>query len=107
MWFVKEQNEKKLLTRVMNITDVVAQCKDTGFEWFEQLLENVSSFPYTSSELDRTTDDLFNGLFCFLLLQLLKKEEESNAKNVMKACTNLVNCLVDNVLRLELTTGKE
>ena len=43
MWFsLKDQDDKKLLTRVMNITDVVAQCKDTGFEWFEQLLENVS-----------------------------------------------------------------
>ena len=44
MWFtpLKQEEDKKLLTRVMNIIDVVASCKDTGFEWFEQLLDNVS-----------------------------------------------------------------
>ena len=30
--------------RASNITDVVVACsKDTGYEWFEQLLETVSS----------------------------------------------------------------
>jgi len=43
MWFtpVPDRESQKLLTRVMNITDVVAACKETGHEWFEQLLENV------------------------------------------------------------------
>ena len=26
---------------MMNITDVVTMCRDTGLDWFEQLLENV------------------------------------------------------------------
>ena len=30
-----------LLTRCRNITDVVISCKDTGLEWFEQLLESM------------------------------------------------------------------
>ena len=44
MWFnpVRDKDQDKLLTRVMNITDVVLACRDTGYEWFEQLLENVS-----------------------------------------------------------------
>jgi hypothetical protein len=48
MWFTpvkansKELAASRLLQRVMNITDVVAACRDSGFEWLEQLLENVS-----------------------------------------------------------------
>jgi len=46
MWFMpvrgtKEATASRLLQRVMNITDVVAACRDTGFEWLEQLLDNV------------------------------------------------------------------
>ncbi len=45
MWFtpVRDKDQDKLLTRVMNITDVVLACRDTGYEWFEQLLDNVST----------------------------------------------------------------
>ena len=47
MWFTPladnaESRLLKLRTRVMNITDVVNACKDTGYEWFEHLLQNVS-----------------------------------------------------------------
>jgi len=49
MWFVpvrdtKEATASRLLQRVMNVTDVVAACRDTGFEWLEQLLDNVMLF---------------------------------------------------------------
>jgi len=37
----KDAMASRLLQRVMNITDVVAACRDTGFEWLEQLLDNV------------------------------------------------------------------
>jgi len=40
----KEAAANRLLQRVMNITDVVAACRDTGFEWLEQLLDNVICF---------------------------------------------------------------
>ena len=51
MWFTPKKNEGTrdqtiLVTRVMNITDVVAACKETGYEWFEVLLENVSCLAY-------------------------------------------------------------
>ena len=46
MWFTPlaenaESRVVRLRTRVMNITDVVNACKETGYEWFEHLLENV------------------------------------------------------------------
>jgi len=50
MWFTavklssKELSNSRLLQRVMNITDVVAACRDSGFEWLEQLLDNVSRY---------------------------------------------------------------
>ena len=40
----KESTASRLLQRVMNVTDVVAACRDTGFEWLEQLLDNVMLF---------------------------------------------------------------
>lgn len=40
----KEAMASRLLQRVMNVTDVVAACRDTGFEWLEQLLDNVLLF---------------------------------------------------------------
>ena len=47
MWFTplreKSSQTDRLLQRVRNITDVVTACKDTGCDWFEQLLTNVST----------------------------------------------------------------
>ena len=45
MWFVplRDKDSQKLLLRVMNITDVVHACRDAGYDWIEQLLENVSA----------------------------------------------------------------
>ena len=36
-----------------------------------------------------------------LMFQLLKKEEGANAKPVLLACEQMVNCLVENVMQLE------
>lgn len=77
MWFTavstRDKDSSKLLQRVVNITEVVAACKDTGYEFFEQLLEN-----------------------------LLKKDEDGNFnKGALTACRQIVDCLVENVLRLE------
>lgn len=48
MWFVplrergrSQEDNELLVTRAQNITDVVVACRDTGLEWFEQLLETV------------------------------------------------------------------
>ncbi|XP_059166950.1 nipped-B-like protein [Physella acuta] len=77
MWFTplgsRDKDTEKLVQKVMNITDVVAAAKDTSYEFFEQLLEN-----------------------------LLKKDEEGNYnKAAITACKQIVDCLVENVLRIE------
>lgn len=48
MWFVplrerhrSPDEDELLVTKCRNITDVVVACKDTGLEWFEQLLQTV------------------------------------------------------------------
>ncbi|THD18350.1 Cohesin loading factor subunit SCC2 [Fasciola hepatica] len=79
MWFspVRDKETVKLLRKVVNITDVVAACKDTGYEWFEQFLRS-----------------------------LLKKEEGEKVKPVEKACKQIVECLVQNIMRLEEISGQ-
>ncbi|MEE6458027.1 hypothetical protein FKM82_000154 [Ascaphus truei] len=74
LWFSPTpQNDKEAMTRkILNITDVVAACKDTGYDWFEQLLQN-----------------------------LLKVEEDATYKPVKKACTQLVDNLVEHILKYE------
>ncbi|XP_063475632.1 nipped-B-like protein isoform X4 [Symphalangus syndactylus] len=74
LWFTPTpHNDKEAMTRkILNITDVVAACRDTGYDWFEQLLQN-----------------------------LLKSEEDSSYKPVKKACTQLVDNLVEHILKYE------
>ncbi|XP_063310052.1 nipped-B-like protein isoform X2 [Pelobates fuscus] len=74
LWFTPTpQNDKEAMTRkILNITDVVAACRDTGYDWFEQLLQN-----------------------------LLKIEEDASYKPVKKACTQLVDNLVEHILKYE------
>ncbi|XP_033035269.1 nipped-B-like protein isoform X3 [Trachypithecus francoisi] len=74
LWFTPTpHSDKEAMTRkILNITDVVAACRDTGYDWFEQLLQN-----------------------------LLKSEEDSSYKPVKKACTQLVDNLVEHILKYE------
>uniref|UniRef100_A0A8C7X5K8 Nipped-B protein n=1 Tax=Oryzias sinensis TaxID=183150 RepID=A0A8C7X5K8_9TELE len=43
LWFSPTPNhDKEAMTRkILNITDVVLACKDSGYDWFEQLLQNL------------------------------------------------------------------
>ncbi|XP_035699183.1 nipped-B-like protein isoform X3 [Branchiostoma floridae] len=79
MWFspVKSSDEESLFRKVINITDVVDACKETGYDWFEQLLSN-----------------------------LLKAEENASYKPASKACVQITDCLVQNVLSLEEKTAE-
>ncbi|XP_064296096.1 nipped-B-like protein isoform X3 [Phalacrocorax carbo] len=76
LWFTPTpHHDKEAMTRkILNITDVVAACRDTGYDWFEQLLQN-----------------------------LLKSEEDASYKPVKKACTQLVDNLVEHILKYEET----
>lgn len=88
MWFtpVKERptlDTESLLRKVMNITDVVAASKDMGLEWFEQLL--VSLFKPKEDKDDST------------------KMQADPPRTLLTACKQIVDCLIENVLRLEET----
>ena len=105
MWFcpVKNHEEHRLLRRVMNITDVVAACRETGLDWFEQLLENVGCSHTLDIEVNshvKIVQHIESERF-LSCKQLLKKEEDSTVKPVEKACSQLISCLVENVLSLE------
>ncbi|XP_011863105.1 PREDICTED: nipped-B-like protein [Vollenhovia emeryi] len=88
MWFtpVRERptlDSESLLRKVMNITDVVAASKDMGLEWFEQLL--VSLFKPKEDKDDST------------------KMQTEPPRALLTACKQIVDCLIENVLRLEET----
>ncbi|XP_040014225.1 nipped-B-like protein isoform X2 [Xiphias gladius] len=74
LWFTPTpSHDKDAMTRkILNITDVVSACKDSGYDWFEQLLQN-----------------------------LLKSEEEATYKPAKKACVQLVDNLVEHILKYE------
>ncbi|XP_012219437.1 nipped-B-like protein A [Linepithema humile] len=88
MWFtpVRERptlDSESLLRKVINITDVVAASKDMGLEWFEQLL--VSLFKPKEDKDDST------------------KMQTEPPRVLLTACKQIVDCLIENVLRLEET----
>ncbi|KAM4635314.1 nipped-B-like protein B isoform 2-T2 [Polymixia lowei] len=74
LWFTPTpSHDKDAMTRkILNITDVVSACKDSGYDWFEQLLQN-----------------------------LLKSEEDASYKPARKACIQLVDNLVEHMLKYE------
>ncbi|KAM4527458.1 nipped-B-like protein B isoform 2-T4 [Odontesthes bonariensis] len=74
LWFSPtSSHDKEAMTRkILNITDVVLACKDSGYDWFEQLLQN-----------------------------LLKSEKDASYKPAMKACVQLVDNLVEHILKYE------
>ncbi|XP_014483167.1 PREDICTED: nipped-B-like protein B [Dinoponera quadriceps] len=92
MWFtpVRERptlDSESLLRKVMNITDVVAASKDMGLEWFEQLL--VSLFKPKEDKDDST------------------KMQTEPPRALLTACRQIVDCLIENVLRLEETNFED
>lgn len=98
MWFTPTKDDESLLRKVIHITDVVASSKDIGLEWFEQLLVSVS------------TSLFFDLVFLFMILQLYKPKEDKDdstkintepPKALLTACRQIVDCLIENILRLE------
>uniref|UniRef100_A0A3Q2QX81 Nipped-B protein n=1 Tax=Fundulus heteroclitus TaxID=8078 RepID=A0A3Q2QX81_FUNHE len=74
LWFspTPSHDEEAMKRKILNITDVVLACKDSGYDWFEQLLQN-----------------------------LLKSEEDASYKPTKKACVQLVDNLVEHILKYE------
>jgi len=87
MWFcpVREKPQldfTALMRKVMNITDVVAACRDTGLDWLEQLLQQLFR-PKEDKEIPTT------------------KVNVEPPRALLTACQQIVDCLVENILRLE------
>ncbi|XP_042215621.1 nipped-B-like protein isoform X2 [Homarus americanus] len=86
MWFtpVRERphlDEEALLRKVNNITEVVVACRDTGLDWFEQLLHSM--FKPREDKDDVT------------------KINTEPPKSLVTACKQIVDCLVRHILVLE------
>ncbi|KAK8753828.1 hypothetical protein OTU49_001786 [Cherax quadricarinatus] len=86
MWFtpVRERphlDEESLLRKVNNITEVVVACRDTGLDWFEQLLHSM--FKPREDKDDVT------------------KVNTEPPKSLVTACKQIVDCLVRHILVLE------
>ena len=65
----------------MNITDVVAACRDIGLDWFEQLLQQ-------RFRLKEDKEDVM-------------KANIKPSKAFFTACQQIVDCLDEHILRLE------
>uniref|UniRef100_A0A8C6XQP6 Nipped-B protein n=1 Tax=Naja naja TaxID=35670 RepID=A0A8C6XQP6_NAJNA len=120
LWFTPTpHNDKEAMTRkILNITDVVAACRDTGYDWFEQLLQNVLfvwtyvnndiSFPdsdnkgVNSSRLVACITTLF--LFSKIRPQLMVKHAMTMQPYLTTKCSNqndfMVICNVAKILEL-------
>ncbi|KAK7086913.1 hypothetical protein SK128_008836 [Halocaridina rubra] len=86
MWFtpVREKphvDEEALLRKVNNITEVVVACRDTGLDWFEQLLHSMFR---PKEDKDDVT-----------------KINTEPPKQLVTACKQIVDCLVRHILVLE------
>ncbi|XP_046841675.1 nipped-B-like protein isoform X2 [Xenia sp. Carnegie-2017] len=82
MWFVPVEKSKMhqdddLLKRATNIADLVTAFGESGGEWLQQLLENLIKNDEESDELS------------------------SASKQVLEACSQIVDCLVDRLLTIE------
>ncbi|XP_060516001.1 nipped-B protein [Cylas formicarius] len=86
MWFTPIKGDDSLLRKVMHITDVVASSKEIGLEWFEQLL--LSLYKPKEDKDDST------------------KINTEPPKALLSACRQIVDCLIENILRLEENSAR-
>lgn len=97
MWFlpVKEKplDTKTLMQKVMHITDVVHACQDIGLEWFEQLLQSLFKPRDEGKEKDEA-------------VVTTKHVQIEPPKQLLVACKQIVNCLIDYSVRLDSTDDK-
>ena len=78
---LKALNIIDVLLQAHNITDVVVSCRETGLEWFEQLLQTL--FKPKEDKNDAT------------------KVVQEAPKQLVLACQQIVDCLMETVLKSE------
>lgn len=86
----------------------MSACKDSGYDWFEQLLQNVSCLScWTDLISQQQLVCLYDSccvIFsnsCMVTVQLLKSEQDASYKPAKKACVQLVDNLVEHILKYE------
>uniref|UniRef100_A0A9J8BTE5 Nipped-B protein n=1 Tax=Cyprinus carpio carpio TaxID=630221 RepID=A0A9J8BTE5_CYPCA len=111
LWFTPTPNhDKEAMTRkILNITDVVAACRDSGYDWFEQLLQNLffcfadcENKGLTSSRLVACITTLY--LFSKIRPQLMVKHAMTMQPYLTTKCNTqsdfMVICNVAKILEL-------
>ena len=117
MWFVplprhpSPEDKELLVTKAMNITDVVVACRETGLEWFEQLLDNI--FRPKEDKDDSTKKNTEASPHLVLACQQIGKfflfffekrftYNKTEIYHIINSCFSLtVDCLIESVLRME------
>lgn len=92
MWFspVREKpslDETALVRKVNNITEVVIACKESGLDWFYQLLQSMFR---PKEDKDDVT-----------------KIHTEPPKALVTSCKQIVECLVRSILQLEENQPKQ
>lgn len=83
-------------------------CKDSGYDWFEQLLQNVSCLTCWAVLISQLQLVSLYDSCCvsysnsyMVTVQLLKSEQDASYKPAKKACVQLVDNLVEHILKYE------
>uniref|UniRef100_A0A8C9ZED4 Nipped-B protein n=1 Tax=Sander lucioperca TaxID=283035 RepID=A0A8C9ZED4_SANLU len=104
LWFTPTPaHDKETMTRkILNITDVVSACRDTGYDWFEQLLQNVKNKGVNSTRLVACITTLY--LFSKIRAQLMVKHAMTMQPYLTTKCNSsndfMVICNVAKILEL-------
>ncbi|TRY98298.1 hypothetical protein DNTS_032801 [Danionella cerebrum] len=104
LWFTPTPNHDKetMNRKILNITDVVAACRDTGYDWFEQLLQNVKHKSVNSTRLVACITTLY--LFSKIRPQLMVKHAMTMQPYLTTKCSSqsdfMVICNVAKILEL-------
>ena len=112
MDFALIQIQEQLLQRVLNMVDVISEFSATSniaqsTEFFEQLF----GFLINTNQQSNATNSVSNANN-ELLTESVKKESNSEAnenqqqkaRDVLKSCKQIIDCLIENVLNTEANT---
>uniref|UniRef100_A0AAY4CG10 Nipped-B protein n=1 Tax=Denticeps clupeoides TaxID=299321 RepID=A0AAY4CG10_9TELE len=75
LWFTPTPSHDKdtMNRKILNITDVVAACRDSGYDWFEQLLQNVVTSVILLTPVEHKNVNSTRLVACITTLYLFSK----------------------------------
>ncbi|XP_065070069.1 nipped-B-like protein A isoform X2 [Rhopilema esculentum] len=96
MWFTpvagSSENNAELTKKSKNIMKVVAMCKDCGYEWFENLLDNL--LDGDDESVKKTTEKSCQQLVASFIQRLIKMEQENGSELVACLTTLYLLCKI-------------